>query len=228
MEIKKHDFIEIDFTGKIKDGEVFDSTSKEELEKLHQGHDHPIEAKPLIFCLGHGMFLDALDDFLVGKETGKTYEVELPPEKSFGQRDSKLVQMIPIDIFKKQKINPIPGYSLNFDGRVGKILTVSGGRVMVDFNHSLSGKTVDYQIKVLRIVTDINEKIKALNDFFFRREFKSDVNDKKLVIYADKQMARIVPLFADKFKEILNLDLEVKEESKEEEIGEKNDNPLQV
>ena len=32
MNMQKSDFIEVDFTGKIKDGEVFDSTLKEELE----------------------------------------------------------------------------------------------------------------------------------------------------------------------------------------------------
>ena len=40
MTLQKGDFIEIDFTGKVKDGNVFDSTRKEELEKLHHGHDH--------------------------------------------------------------------------------------------------------------------------------------------------------------------------------------------
>ncbi len=223
MEIHKNDFVEIDFTGRVKGGEIFDSTFKEELEMLHHGHDHPIVAKPLIFCIGHGMFLDSLDDFLVGKETGKTYEVELPPEKAFGKRDSRLVQMVPMDVFRKQKISPVPGISLNFDGRFGKILTVSGGRVMVDFNHSLSGKTVDYKIKVLHIVTDMNEKIRALNEFFFRQDFKFEVNEKKLIIHADKQMARLVSLFSDKFMEILGLDLEVKEIEENKEEGAKKE-----
>ena len=209
--LQKKDFVEIDFTGRIKNGEVFDSTVMEELEKLHHNHSHPIEAKPFIFCIGQGMFLESIDDFLIGKETGKIYDLELTPEKAFGNRNPDLVQMIPMKIFQEQKINPMPGASLNFDGRMGKILTVSGGRVMVDFNHVLAGKTVDYKINVLRVLSDLNEKIKALNEFFFRRDFNFKVEEKKLVIEADKQFAKVVSLFGDKFREIIDLDLEVKE-----------------
>jgi len=218
-QIKEKDFIEIEFTGKIKDGEVFDSTIKDELEKLHVGHDHPVEAKPFIFCLGQGMFLKALDDFLIGKETGKDYEIELESEQAFGKRNPSLVQKIPISVFKEQKVNPAPGVVFNFDGRVGKTLTVSGGRVMVDFNHSLAGKTLIYKIKILRKVIDINEKIKAFNEFFFRKEFKFEVKDKKLVMEVEESLVKFVELFKDKFKEILGLELEVKkvEDKKKEE-----------
>lgn len=221
--IKEKDFIEIEFTGKIKDGEVFDSTIKEELEKLHVEHDHPVEAKPFIFCLGQGMFLKALDDFLIKKETEKDYEIGLEPEQAFGKRNPSLVQKIPISVFNEQKVNPVPGVMFNFDGRVGKILTVSGGRVMVDFNHSLAGKIVVYKIKILRKVTDINEKIKALNEFFFRKEFKFEVKDKKLIIEVEESLIKLVELFKDKFKDILGLELEIKG-IKEEKNNEKPKN----
>jgi len=211
MGLQKGDFIEIDFTGRVKDGEVFDSTVSTELEKLQDKHDHPIEAKPFIFCLGHGMFLETLDEFLVGKEIGKTYEVELPPEKAFGNRNSKLIQMIPLSVFKKQNLDPAPGFSFNFDGHIGKILTVSSGRVVVDFNHFLAGKTVQYKISILRLVTDINEKIKALNNFFFRRDFPFKISENKIIIEADKQFVSIIPLFSDKFKEMLGLEILVEE-----------------
>lgn len=214
-QIKEKDFIEIEFTGKIKDGDVFDSTKKEELEKLHAGHDHLAEAKPFIFCLGQGMFLKALDDFLIGKETGKDHEIELEPEQAFGKRNPSLVQRIPISIFKEQKVNPVPGVVFNFDGRIGKILTVSGGRVMVDFNHSLAGKTLVYKIKILRKVTNLDEKIKALNEFFFRKEFKFEVKDKKLIIEVEESLIKLVELFKDKFKDALGLELEIKKEEKE-------------
>jgi len=87
------------------------------------------------------MFLKGVDDFLIGKEIGK-YIIELSPEKAFGNRESKLVQMIPMKIFHQHKINPVPGTLFNFDNKVAKILTVSGGRVMVDFNNPLAGKDI--------------------------------------------------------------------------------------
>lgn len=218
MVLDKKDFIEIEFTGKVKGGEVFDSNIKEDLEKLHRGHDHSIEAKPFIFSLGEGMFLKSLEEFLIGKDLGK-YEVELSPEQAFGQRSSSLIQMILLSTFKEHRINPVPGILMNFDGRIGKILTVSGGRVIIDFNNPLAGKTVVYNINVKRKVTDINEKIKAMNGFLFQRDVEFRVDGKKLTIKAEKTFKNFVEMFKDKFKEILGLDLEVTEipEVKKEE-----------
>lgn len=229
MKIKEKDFIEIDFTGKTKNGEVFDSTLKKELEKLHSGHEHKIEAKPFIFCVGEGMFLKALDDFLIGKEVGKEYEIELSPENAFGKRNSLLIQRIPSRIFKEKGANPFPGATFNFDGRIGKILAVSGGRIMVDFNHPLAGKNVIYKIKILRKINNLDEKVKALNEFFFKRDLKFEIKEKKLIFIIEKPFVKIAGLFKDKFKEILGLDIEVREikdekRTKEEKKAEKKTN----
>jgi len=211
MALQKKDFVEIEFTGRVKGGEVFDSNTKEELEKLHAGHDHPIELKPLTLCLGQSMFLKSVEDFLIGKEIGKTYDIELEPENAFGKRDSTYVYTMPLKIFREKNIRPVVGATFNFDGKVGKVLTVSGGRVIIDFNHFLAGKTVTYQIKVLKKVDDLNDKVKAVNEFFFRQDLKFDIEGKKLTIEVEKPLVKIIELFKDKFKEILDLDLEVKE-----------------
>jgi len=218
MSLQKKDFIEIEFTGKIKDtGDIFDSNIKEELDKLHisQGHknDHIHETKPLIYCLGEGMFLEGVDNFLIGKETGK-YVLELSSEKAFGKRRRELVKMIPIKIFFQHKINPVQGAVLNFDGKMGKVLSVSGGRVLVDFNHFLAGKDVIYEVNVKKIIQDIDEKIKSFNNFIFKQELKfSVVPDNKKVIYeipeSDKQLKIFVGIFKEKFKEIFGMELEI-------------------
>ena len=206
MSFKQKDFIEIEFTGKVKDGEVFDSNIKEELEKINAN----AQAKPFVFCLGEDMFLKAIDDFLINKEIGK-YEIELSPEKAFGKRNPNLIQLIPMKVFKEQKLGPIPGAMFNFDGRPAKILTVSGGRVMADFNNPLAGKTVIYSINVKRKVDDLNEKIKALINFFFRKELKFQIKDKKIILQVEKSLLDYIKVFKNKFKEILGLELEIKE-----------------
>jgi FKBP-type peptidyl-prolyl cis-trans isomerase 2 len=209
--LNKKDFIEIEFTGRVKDREIFDSNILEDVKKLHEGHSHEIEAKPVIFCLGEGMFLKGIDDFLIGKEVGN-YTIELPPEKAFGVRLSQLVQMVPIKLFQSQKLNPIPGSLFNFDGRMAKVLTVSGGRVIVDFNNPLAGKSVVYNINVLRKVEDLNEKIKSVINFLFRRDFQFSVQEKKVIIEVEKQASQFFEMFKEKFKDILDMGLELKEE----------------
>ncbi len=205
MALQKNDFIEIEFTAKTSNGEIFDSNKKEDLRE----EELKTEFKPFIFSLGHHMFLDSIDDFLIGKEIGE-YSIELPPEKAFGKRDANLIQMMPLKIFLEQKVNPIPGARFNFDGRIGKILTVTGGRIMVDFNHPIAGKNVEYKIKILRKIEDLNEKVKALIDFLFQKEMKFEIKNKKLILETEKEKVKFMEMFKDKFKEILNLDLEVK------------------
>ena len=207
MSLKANDFIEIEFTGKIKNGEVFDSNIKEVIEEFNL----KTPAKPFIFALGQGMFLKGVDDFLIGKEPNKEYKIELSAENAFGKRDAKLIQLIPMQVFKQHKINPVPGFSFNFDGRIGKILSVSGGRIRVDFNNPLSGKDIEYNLKVLRKIKDKKEEIKAFNEFLFRKDINFDIDDKKITLYLEPSIIQFAHLFKDKFKEIFNLDLDVKE-----------------
>src|SRR3989344_5269403 len=219
MTLQKKDFIEIEFTGRIKDtGNIFDSNIKKDLENANLG----METKPFVFCLGEEMFVRGVDEFLVGKDLGE-YEIELSPENSFGKRNPQLIQRIPTRIFREHNTNPVQGAMFQFDGKVGKILTLSGGRVIVDFNNPLAGKNVVYSVNVLRKVSDISEKIKALNDFFFRRDFEFEIDGKKLVLYVDKEFKQFAELFADKYKGMLEMELEVKERSKKENSDGKND-----
>ena len=206
MKLQKNDFIEIDFTGRVKDGDIFDSNIKEDIEKSKL----KLESKPFIFSLGQGMFLKGVDDFLIGKEIGE-YDIELQPEEAFGKRDSKLVQIIPMKIFHQQKINPFPGAVFNFDGRIARIISVSGGRVMTDFNNPIAGKIVNYKIKIKRKKENQKEKVESFINFLFKKDLNFEIKDKKLIISVDKQFAQFAPMFKDKFKEIFDLELEVKE-----------------
>jgi len=221
MAFQKNDFIEIEFTGKIKDtNEVFDSNIQKDLEDselLKKGQ----QAKPFVFSLGQGMFLQGIDEFLIGKNTGK-YTIELAPEKAFGLRQSQLIQLMPSKIFREQNLRPIPGIVLNFDGRLGKILSVSGGRIRVDFNNPLAGKTVIYNLNVNKKIEDVNEQIKHFIKFLFRRELKFEVQQDKIIIEVEKAMAQFVKLFEEKFKELFGKGLDVKEVEKTVEKLEKS------
>lgn len=212
MAFKKGDFIEIEFTGKVKGGGIFDSNIKEDLEKIESKN----KPKPFIFCLGEGMFIKGVDNFLIGKEIGE-HNIFVNPEDAFGKRDPKLIQMIPIRNFKEHKLNPIPGSIFNFDGKLAKVLTVSGGRVMIDFNNPIAGKDLEYKVKVTREIKDEKEKVEALNDFFFRKELDFEIKDKKLIMKVPLDIKQFLELFKDKYKEMLGLDVEVEDLEKKKE-----------
>ena len=104
----------------------------------------------------------------------------------------------------------------NFDGKAAKILTISGGRIMVDFNNPLAGKEVIYKLKIKRKIDDINEKIKALLNFFFRKEIDFEIKDNKIILNIEPNLKKFVELFKDKFKEIFKMELEIKQAKEEE------------
>lgn len=160
--IKKGEFIELDYTGKTKDeGVVFDTTIKAIADEADLGVQKAF--KPIIACAGEGHLLPGLDRQIVGKTIGK-HTIEVSAEEGFGKKDGKLLQLIPRKIFKEQNIQPMPGLEINVDNQVGIIRTVSGGRIIVDFNHPLSSKELVYDVDVKRIITDQTEKIRAMLD----------------------------------------------------------------
>lgn len=160
-QIKKRDFIEIEYTGKVKeDNFVFDTTD-EKTAKENNIYSDKMEYGPVVICVGEGNVLQGLDKKIEGKEPG-SYELELTPEESFGKKSAKFVQLIPTSRFRKQNIQPQPGLQINVDGMMGVVKTVTGGRTIVDFNHPLSGKELIYNIKINRIVKDNKEKINAV------------------------------------------------------------------
>src|SRR3989338_2521657 len=86
--IQLHDFVEIDYTGKLADGTVFDTTS-EKVAKEHHLHNPKHKYKTAVVFVGERQLLPGLDAQLADKELGKEYTINIPPENAFGRRDIK-------------------------------------------------------------------------------------------------------------------------------------------
>jgi len=200
--VKRNDFIEIEFTGKIKDSsEVFDTNIKSEIEKSKIN----VKAKPYIVSVGHGMAIAGLDKDFEGKEVGKEYSVELTPEEAFGKRDPSMVKMIPIKLFLAQKIMPQKGMQLSLDGMAVKVISVSGGRVLVDFNNPLSGKTVVYNYTIKRQLDDIKEKIDSVQEFFLRKKFDFEIKNNEIVFKVEAPVVKFIEMMSKPFEDILGM-----------------------
>jgi len=218
----KKDFIELEFIGKnAQTGEVFDTNILEEAKKINP---KIIEVKPLVVCIGEGFVVKGLDDFLEGKEIGKKYNLKLDAEQAFGKRNPQMVRLIPLKVFMAQKIYPQPGMTLALDNSLVKVVSVSGGRVMVDFNNPLAGKDIEYDFSIKSIVSNNKEKIEAFLKFLLGQSFEFDIDEeKKKVIFKDVRLTPIIQALAPKFKEVLGFDVEIfakKEEKKAEDVKE--------
>jgi FKBP-type peptidyl-prolyl cis-trans isomerase 2 len=229
MTIKNKDFVELDFIARVKEtGAVFDTTILQEAEKAGLGGKEEKEKfKPTKICVGQGMVLQGLDKALENKEIGKWYEVELLPHEAFGERDSKLVKIIPLKAFRDKGVEPAAGMMLNLDNLLVRIAAVSSGRVIADFNNPLSGKSILYKFKINRKIDDKKEGLEILTEFFLGKPEKVDIeNGKGVVEFKIKVPDSIKEEFSKRVKEILGLDIEIrvkeeKSELKEEATGEK-------
>jgi len=155
------DFIKISYTGKVKDGRVFDTT-QEAIAKSEKIFDSKRVYKPIPVAVGESQVVAGVDEALKSMKVGEKKTVEVSPEKGFGLRDPAMVRLVPIKFFRDQNINPIPGLPVEIDGRSARIQTVAGGRVRVDFNSDLAGKTLVYDVEVKEKAVSDEDKVKYL------------------------------------------------------------------
>tara|TARA_Y100000310_G_C20404371_1_gene678923 strand:+ start:150 stop:785 length:636 start_codon:yes stop_codon:yes gene_type:complete len=180
--LKENDFVEMDYIAKIKDEGIFDLT-KEDVAKENNLYNKDYKYRPVIICLGKGDILKGLDKKLIGRDMGK-HKIELTPEEGFGKKDGKLIKLVPTKEFTKQNIKPMPGMQMNLDGFVGKVLSVTGGRTLVDFNNPLSGRDLVYEVDIKRKVTDKKEQLKGFLDIIFK-DSKLELKDDEAIIEVD-------------------------------------------
>jgi len=167
--IKEKDFVEIEYTGKLKEENIIFDTTDEKTAKDNNIFNEKHSYGPVKVMIGNAQVLGGLDRFMVGKEPG-SYKVSFGPEEGFGKKNAKLLRLIPKSIFTKNNINPVPGLPVNIDGMNGIVKTVSGGRCLVDFNHPLSGKDLEYELKINRIITEEKEKVEAIIELQFKKQ----------------------------------------------------------
>lgn len=186
MAIKQGDFVEINYTGKINDSEqaVFDTT-RADVAKKEDIHSEKTTYGPVVIVVGEGQVLPGIDKQLIGKEPGK-YTFEIPDIEAFGKKDAKLMKLLSNKVFVKEGIKPYPGLQVNIDNQMGFIRSVSGGRVVVDFNHPLASKDLIYDVEVLRIVTDKQEQAQAFFDSMGMPVDKVEADEKQITVTTKK------------------------------------------
>lgn len=128
------------------DGGLIEKTDAP-VEYLHGGYDG-------IFAL--------VERALTGKGVGDTCLVRLEPDDAFGDYDAGLVQMEPLDKFPANI-----AVGMQFEGQsaesgktmVYTVTDVAEGKVMLDGNHPLAGRALDFSCKVTAVRAATREEI---------------------------------------------------------------------
>jgi peptidylprolyl isomerase len=162
MPIEKGDFILIDYVTKIQEtGETFDTTLEDEAKKggIFKG-DAVYE--PMLIVVGEGWVLTELDRSLIGLDVGKPTVITIPPEKGFGLRDPSKIRLVPVRRFRGKNVNLSPGAQVDLNGDLAVVRSVGSGRVQLDFNPPLAGKTLVYDLTVKSRLKTKKERLQAL------------------------------------------------------------------
>ena len=135
---KRGDNVKVNYTGKLADGTVFDTSDGGE---------------PLSFAVGSGQVIPGFDEAVVGMEVGDSKDVVIPVEKAYGERQDEMVIQAPIDQVPPD-LNPELGMRLEMGGANGEILRVviveiADTHITLDANPPLAGKELHFSIELV-------------------------------------------------------------------------------
>ncbi len=139
-EAKKGDKVKVHYTGKLKDGSVFDSS---------EGKD------PLEFELGTGMMIAGFDKAVTGMKLGDKTVADIPAVEGYGEILEEMIIKVPKEQLPPD-LNPEIGQQLSMQHPTGGampviVTAVDEQQVTIDANHFLAGKDLVFEIELVEI-----------------------------------------------------------------------------
>lgn len=137
MRITQNKVVELDYVLRV-GGEIVDQSDPDE---------------PLAYLHGHNNIIPGLEKALEGKSVGDSFQVTVPPEEGYGERDEENVQVLPREDFEDDVEVGASYFAQSEDGSITPLTVVEvlPEGVKVDFNPPLAGETLDFQVTVRTI-----------------------------------------------------------------------------
>ena len=116
--------------------------------------DTNVDSDPLTYVQGTQQIVPALEKALEGKKVGESVEVTIAPKDGYGERSEEAFQevgksQVPEEAQKADTV--LQGHD-NEGGVVNaRVAEVKDDTVLLDFNHPLAGKTLQFSVKILDI-----------------------------------------------------------------------------
>lgn len=154
---------------------LYDTTMKESAEKAGLLDPNAFYA-PMHYMIGSARLIAGLEEALKGLPVGNETTVELAADRAYGARDAKLIETLPMQEFRKNKVEPEVGLQINYKNRRGTVTYVGGGRIRVDFNHPLAGKKLTYKVTLRSVFKTPEERVRAIIQMDFPTSLTWDVN----------------------------------------------------
>ena len=146
MQVAKNTVVSLNYELTDTDGKLIEKTEAP-IEYLHGGYD--------------GIF-PLVENALAGKSAGETCRVRLEPDDAFGEYDAGLVHLEP-----RNKFPDTIAVGMQFEGRgtesgttlVYTVTNIADDKVVVDGNHPLAGKALDFNCTVAAVRAATQEEL---------------------------------------------------------------------
>ena len=138
--VQANDTVEVHYTGKLENGQVFDST---------EGRD------PLKITLGEGRLIPGFEKGLLDMEIDEKRTITIPKEEAYGEVRKELFQVVKNEEVP-ENIKPEVGMGLvatNPDGteRQLRVAEVNEDHIVIDANHPLAGQDLIFELELVAI-----------------------------------------------------------------------------
>jgi FKBP-type peptidyl-prolyl cis-trans isomerase 2 len=138
-QIKNGDSVSVNYTGRLEDGTIFDTS-------LQEGRN------PLTTILGQGQLIPGFENGLMGMSVGEKKTIEIQPEDAYGEVNPQLTQEVTLD---KVPDNVKVGDMLQGQNQYGPVQVtvreINESTVLLDMNHPLAGKKLIFDLEVISI-----------------------------------------------------------------------------
>ena len=146
-QVKENNTVKVNYTGKLSDGQIFDSSEGKE---------------PIEFTLGQGQLIPGFEKGLIDMELNEKKTITIAKEEAYGEINNDLIQ----EVEKTQlpeDMTPEVGMGLvskSPDGQEMNLLVVEVREesIVIDGNHPLAGKELIFDLEVVEIKDTENIK----------------------------------------------------------------------
>jgi peptidylprolyl isomerase len=141
QQVKAGDVVKVHYTGKLTNGEQFDSSTGRE---------------PLEFTVGAGQMIKGFDAAMPGMKVGEKKTINILPEDAYGVKDEQAIIEFPKENIPKD-MKPEVGMQLQLRNESGQpfpvtIAEIKDDVIVLDANHRLAGKELVFDIELIEIV----------------------------------------------------------------------------
>lgn len=157
---KVGDEVKIDFTGKLEDGTVIDTTLATEKDEHEGGCSDEgcgcSDSGPMTLKVGDGDFFTPIEEALDGMSVGDKKTVVIPAEDAFGEYDQERVFSVERNMFPDD-VDPEVGQQFEIvgeddEGMLVTVVEIDKENVSLDSNHPLAGEELTYDFELVEIL----------------------------------------------------------------------------